>query len=199
MATIAAARARPSGTPFGWLAVGIVMSQVDLRVNGLDLLPDVVGYLLVALAAYRLRPLDRAFTVAAWCAALAAPFSVASLDRPTGSLASKTGHPALDVALALADAVILWCACTGVIAAAEAAGDGDLARDGRFRRALVVTVAVVWLLSPVLGPPVTRLPLGAVAGLLVAFAVVALAALVLVVGLLRRAGASLAGAAAGTS
>ena len=79
------------------------MTQVDLRVNGLDLLPDVLGYLLVVVTAYQLRALDRRLAPAAWCAALAAPLSIASLDRPTGNLVSKTGDPRLDLVLALAD------------------------------------------------------------------------------------------------
>jgi hypothetical protein len=199
MATIAATHARAFRATFGWLAVGIVMAQVDLRLNGFDLLPDVLGYLIAALTAYQLRPLHRAFAVAAGCAALAAPLSLASLDRHAGSTVSKTGDPALDVVLALADVVILWCVCTGVVAAAEDAGDHDLAADGRFRRMLVVAVAVLWLLTPVLGPLLARLPLGLAAALLIAYAVVAVVSLVLVVGLLLRAGRLLEGAHAQTS
>ena len=62
-----------------------------------------------------------------------------------------------------------------------------------------MTVAVLWLLSPALGPLVTRLPLAAVAGVLVAFAFVAVCAIVLVVGLLRRVGRALAATAAGAA
>jgi hypothetical protein len=93
------------------------------------------------------------------------------------------------------DVVIVWGACTGVVGAAARAGASDLAAVGRRRRGPIVAASLVWLLSPVLGPVLVRLPLGVAAALVIGYAVFAVAALLLFVGLLRRAGRSLGGEA----
>lgn len=196
MATIAVPTPAPhASSAFGWLAVGIVLSQVDLRLNGFDLLPDLVGYLIIAVAASRLRPTHHAFGLAAVGALAIAPVSLAALSPHAAGVSSKTGSPVLDALLALADVVILWSTCTGVIGAAAGADHAYLAVAARRRRALVVGVAVVWLFSPALGPALARLPIGLAASMLIVYAAVAVGSLLLLVGLLRRAGRSLGGAA----
>jgi hypothetical protein len=195
MATYAASAFPAPASMFGWLAAGIVMEEVDLRVNGFDLLPDALGFLIVVLAAARLRPAHGAFTAAIVAGLAAAPVSVAALAPNAHGLSSKTGSPLLDALLALADVVILASVCTGVAGAAAAAGDADLAASARRLRPFVVTAAVIWLLSPVLGPVLARLPIGLAAGLLVGYAVAGLVALILLVRLLRRASRALGGVA----
>jgi hypothetical protein len=195
MATYATSAFPAPASMFGWLAAGIVLEEVDLRVNGFDLLPDVLGFLIVVLAAARLRHAHGAFTAAIAAGLAAAPVSVAALGPHAVGLSSKTGSPLLDALLALADVVILASVCTGVAGAAAVAGDADLAASARRLRPFVVTAAVIWLLSPVLGPVLARLPIGLAAGLVAGYAVAGLVSLILLVRLLRRAGRELGGVA----
>lgn len=68
-------RGSVDGVPLRLVAVGLLVAFLDLRVFALDVLPDVVGWALVALGVRRLPALvagGRAAAVAGWAAAAAA-------------------------------------------------------------------------------------------------------------------------------
>jgi hypothetical protein len=135
---------------FTWLLVGFAMTLIDFRVNrGPDLVPDCVGYLAMMLAALSLRRLDRAFAVAAACAAVMTPFSVVSLFRPGGTT-HKTGNIWLDSLWGIGDLGIQWAVCTGVIGAGEQAGRSEMAARDRTRRTWIVTTGALFAGSPLL-------------------------------------------------
>jgi len=89
----------------GW---GLLLVLLDLRVNGLDLVPDPVGWLAVLLAARSLSPLHRAF---AWSVAASVLGLVASVPEWLG-----TGGALVSAATSVAETVLVFATCTAIIA-----------------------------------------------------------------------------------
>ena len=171
---------------FTWLAVGLVMTVVDLRINGFDLIPDFIGYLIATLTLMRLRELDPSFGWAAAVTGVLTPVSLLSLDRPPGTY-SKTGSWGTDLAWYAADTIVGWLICSGILSAARRRGDLPLAATAANRRVLVVlsglAIGLPFLLrnsSP-----------GAVVAILIVVAIFVIVVFCLLIGLLRQAGRSL--------
>ncbi len=100
----------PTGplTPLGAAATGLILVLVDFRIQGFDLIPDPIGWVLAAVALCSLRPVHRGFTVAGVAAWLAV---VPSLPDVVG-----VEHVLISSAIAVALLVIEVAACTAIIA-----------------------------------------------------------------------------------
>lgn len=99
--------------------VGSLLVVLDLRVNGVDVLPDPLGWLLAAVALLRLRALHVAFRVA--CAVSA----VGVLVALPGVLGPETGL--LAGAVGLLQTVLVLTTCTAVHALLPDDGVGRVA------------------------------------------------------------------------
>jgi len=154
--------AAPSAAP-GLLVAGLLLAWVDVRVDAIDVLPDVLGCVLVVVALGRLQPVLPRLRTARAVAVVAAVLSLVDLvhgpptttttsDGYTTSI-STTGVPEVLVSglsalgtLALAVSVALLCSV--VAQAATARGELPLAR--RFRllaRGIALTEGVLTLLG----------------------------------------------------
>jgi hypothetical protein len=69
-------------TPLGAVALGLVLVLADLRASSVDLIPDPLGWLLVAVGTSRLAPLSARFGWASRCAVVAGVLSFADLVHP---------------------------------------------------------------------------------------------------------------------
>lgn len=49
---------------FGYIFWGLLIVMVDININGFDILPDVLGHILVATGTARLAPLSSQFVTA---------------------------------------------------------------------------------------------------------------------------------------
>lgn len=176
---------RPSA--FGWLLAGLILAQFDVRINGLDLLPDAAGYAVIAWTTWHLRGRDDIFRFAATGATVLAPISILSLYRPTGSIGSKTGNVWIDTAWAVIDFGILYAVCTGVIRLARGARDARLATQASRARAVVLLSQGLFVAAPLLSETVGGLPNGVIAALLLVYVALAILGIVLLVRLLNRA------------
>ncbi len=90
------------------LVVAQVLVVLDLRVDGVDLVPDPLGWALSAVALLRLER-HVAFRLAAAAAGLAALVSVPSMVDPTGP-------PVLEPVLYGVQTAVVFGTCTGVMA-----------------------------------------------------------------------------------
>ncbi len=150
----------PAFRPLSAVAIGLVIVAIDFRVLALDLLPDPIGWLLIALGAWRLSLLK-----AAGAACLAAVLSISDTvlayrhvrltvtgEILSSSAGAPTGHlrwdPVSDwhaVAMAsamLAGGVTLWWLLGALSGRAEQAGERATAQRLRVLR---LVVPVVWV------------------------------------------------------
>ena len=107
-------------SPLTRFVLGFLVVLLDLRVGGVDLLPDLVGWILVLLGLVPLLRRSGWFQLAAGAAVLELVVSVAELTQPA------TGLPALIDSVATT--VLLFAVTSGVIAGVgsqevRAAGD----------------------------------------------------------------------------
>ncbi len=77
--------------PFGLLALGYVLAPLDLRAQGVDVLLDVFGWLLVVLALSRLHEQSTLFVRARVTAVVAGLLSLADLVQPLQTVSNGTG------------------------------------------------------------------------------------------------------------
>lgn len=113
----------------GW---GFLVVFIDIRLDGLDVLPDFIGWLVAYVGVTRLRPLDSAFGTAA--VAAAAEVALTAIGLVTG--ANILGY-ALD---ALASGVFVVYLCTGIMQRALAGGDPGMARSMAMIRGTAVVI-----------------------------------------------------------
>ena len=120
---------------------GLVPWFFDFRLNGFDLLPDVVGLLLVASGSLGLRAASRRFSSASTlCFVLAVLWPLEFLDLGQAAVAVMIVEVVLSCAM-------IWTLLGGIADLALERGRMDLARRAASRRLTYCQVAV--LLSPV--------------------------------------------------
>ena len=93
--------------PLALLGGGLLLVLLDLRINGLDVVPDPLGWLLALAAAASLSRLHDAFRVAA--AACGVGF-LASVPQWVGS-----GGGLVEVATGVAETVLVFFVCTAIM------------------------------------------------------------------------------------
>ena len=124
---------------------GILLAMLDFRINGFDLLPDFLGYLLVAIGCTGLISASSLFKPARLIAWILVIFELASLAG------ARLGEPISSVD-SLLDLVLIWCVLGGVIELAVAQGREDLARRATVRRKLYLIATLISFLMPRLFP-----------------------------------------------
>jgi hypothetical protein len=129
---------------FGLIFWGLIFVIVNVTLNGFDLLPDFIGYLLVAVGTDGLGAVSRKFSTArtlAWCLV---PVSLASLFV-AGELGTTLGY----VRFAL-DCFMMWALLGGIMDFAVARERFDLAQRAAARRvAYVVLMCLMKFLSTI--------------------------------------------------
>ncbi len=93
--------------PLNLLAVGLLMVVLDFRVDDIDLVPDVLGWVIAALSLLRLEP-HVAFKAGAATAGIAAAVSLPALVAPEGLFLGGVATAAFTV--------VIFATCTGVMA-----------------------------------------------------------------------------------
>lgn len=115
------ARATVDAEPLSTLrrgVVGILLVAVDINLGRFDVLPDPLGYLLIALALGPLVPLHRGFGWARNAAVVGVVSSTAGLLLRTLDPDSRTvvENPVTSIADAVIEAVVVVALCTALIA-----------------------------------------------------------------------------------
>jgi len=111
---------------------------LDFRINSFDLLPDFIGYILVAIGCGGLGAVSRRFHAASTMAWILLVLSVIGFVLPGGSLYSL-----LRLVSNVADSVMMWQLLGGIMELADAKGRMDLMKDADTRRMTYVLIAVV--------------------------------------------------------
>ncbi len=122
----------------GW---GLLLVFVDIRIDGVDVIPDLIGWVLAVVAMSRLQTLHAAFAVARTAAGAGVLVN----------LAIYLGADAVLVALeAITVGVFVFAVCTGLLRRAAQAGDAGTARAAqqiRWAHATLTALSVVGLLA----------------------------------------------------
>lgn len=170
----------------------------DFQVHGLDILPDWIGYILFAIALTQLAPAHSRFARGRIYAVVLTVLSVGyavwsfgqrSTTAPTG------GYPSVAFAVlsltALLDLLMIWDVCEGIAALARAVGYRDLARSAFVPQVVyAASVVLFWLVALPWWFKAGKM-VGIVVAAGVAAGIVGFIAILLLMGLVRRAGRDL--------
>lgn len=172
--------------PFSQIFWGLLLVILDLKVNQLDLLPDFLGFILIAFGARRLAPFSPQFRTAHVLSWVLCGLSLIGifLRGNAGSLYSM-------VVTGL-DCWMMWCLLGGMMDYSTAQGRPDLAEMARRRRlAYVIILAGLFLTAWVV-----RVDRGLASAWAVGFLVALVVLMVLILHLLHRIKNEVAAAAA---
>ncbi|HEY1172555.1 MAG TPA: hypothetical protein VGH19_14390 [Verrucomicrobiae bacterium] len=122
---------------FGLVFWGLVLIGIDVRV-GFDLLPDFIGYILVAIGCSRLGAASRRFPFTSNLAWIMVGLSLISIVMPGGVLSRL-----LYLVSALVDCGMMWQLLAGIIELTEVKGRSDLAKDADRWRTAYMVIAVI--------------------------------------------------------
>lgn len=143
------------------VVIGILLVAVDLNIESFDLLPDPVGYLLVALALGRVAHLHRAFGWARLAALVGVATSTVGLFlRRVDEDGTVAEHPATLTADTVLEIVVVVALCTALIALCHNPRVTTPARTLRVAlpAASVVGSVLTLALVPVEGTTITTEP-----------------------------------------
>lgn len=128
--------------PLYRIAAGFLITSLALRINGFDLLVDVIGWVLVVFGLSRMEAsVDPAFRRARVSAIVT---GVISCAVPIG----LTVNSVIGLLYTLSTQVTIWLIAEGIIARARNAGDASTASTFNVLRWILATViAVGWLVS----------------------------------------------------
>lgn len=154
---------------------GLLLVIVDFQVNGIDILPDFLGYILVALGCRGLTAVSPRFSTASILAWVMAFFAVASY-------AIEGNSAVLSVLFVAVDCAMMWSLLGGVMALAEFRQRPDLSQRASTRRIAYVAIMGLTTLFGLMGPR----SLGGADGLLVMFVIGMLVVLCLILHLIHR-------------
>lgn len=151
--------------PLVLVALGLVLVALDLRIGGLDLLPDPLGWVVAAVGAGLLRDRHVGFLVAAVACAAGVLLSLPDMAVEGAGRAGRTGAPsagAEDAVVVLLQTVVLFSTCTAISRILPDTGVGRVAGVLRWvdlALTAAVQVLVVLLVSGT-GARVLRAPSG---------------------------------------
>lgn len=144
---------------FGWVLVFF-----HIKVSGFDLLPDTIGYILVAIACARLEDLHRAFAPVRWLAIMLSLVSLVMVLVPPDVQALWAW-----VAILMQMATMAWF-CTSIATAAIEHHEEGLAAIARNRRNwMIATFAGSWMVLAMIPRVEMALLLGVMAVVLLCF------------------------------
>lgn len=109
----------PAGAPMrplATLAWGLLLVVLDLRVDGVDLLPDPIGWVIGAVAAHALfRSVGVSQPeVRRWFAATSVACAAAVLPAAPEWVGVQQ-HPVITIAVSIAETVVVFATCTGIM------------------------------------------------------------------------------------
>lgn len=126
--------------PLYRIATGFLIVSLGLKINGFDLLVDVVGWFLVASGLSRMeQSVDPVFGKARISAIVAGVISCAELI-------GLTANPVIDLLDTLSTQVAIWLVAEGIIVRARTFGDASTASTFNALRWVLATVAAVGFL-----------------------------------------------------
>jgi hypothetical protein len=171
--------AQTMSTRFGLVFWGLLLVILDFNINGIDILPDVVGYILVAIGCAGLSSVSHRFSTASVLSCILAALAlIAYILR--GSIATGLEYVSLAV-----DIAMIWFLLGGVMELATARQRMDLSeRASQYRIVYTVLMCLATLAGVVGGPAV-------VMGIVVVICMLTL--LILILHLLYRAKHELTG------
>ncbi|NEA34381.1 hypothetical protein [Streptomyces sp. SID13031] len=148
----------------GW---GVLVILLDFHYQGVDLIVDLAGWIMLYVGLRRIWRLDNAFRVATGFAFVGAVASIPELLPLFGGPAFVGGEARLALLIFVGGAVIILT-CTGLMRVADQAGDRSLESRARWLRG---TEAVSVVVSLLIGPRQAIVmgggdPVGGVVGLL---------------------------------
>ncbi len=121
---------------------GLLLAITDITINGIDILPDFIGYILVGLGCAGLGNVSRRFGVASTCSIFLTLIALAEYFI-RGEFAVAVSYVRL-----VLDCVMMWTLLGGVMDFANSRERFDLARTASNRRALYVGfIAFVYLVA----------------------------------------------------
>lgn len=122
---------------FNQIFWGLILVILDLNINNFDMLPDFVGYILVAVGASGLKAISLKFAIAGTLSWVLMCLSL------LGLFVSGDHSVALTVIDLAIDCVMIWNLLGGVIAFSEKHNRTDLARRASKRRLAYVVLMVL--------------------------------------------------------
>ena len=124
---------------------GLLLSVFPFKLNGVDLLPDVIGYLLVFLGCRGLMSQAVGFTVAGPVAIVLMLLWLIAIVIPR-EMSSVFGTVVIVVNL-----VLVWYLIEGIGEIATRGGRQEIVESSRTRRAVYVVVMLIVALLPIVG------------------------------------------------
>jgi hypothetical protein len=158
-------------TPLGLMVAGWGLVALDFRIDGLDLLPDLIGWAFVLVGLIRVADRSQWFGAAAFAAAFGLVLGIPLLVAEAG--------PVLSTLCLLGETVVVFGTCTGI---REVVGRSRVREAANLLRWADLAISVVALVMIVLVGPVELTAVGAAA--IVPVVLVTLAALAVMVGFL---------------
>lgn len=118
---------------------GLVFVFVDIKIDGIDLLlPDIIGYILIYFALTRLANMSAEF-------GKARPHVIAAAVLWLLEAFHVNPFELVAIALTIAETLIIWYVCTGIVLLALERNDVALANTAETRRKLYFVAAVASL------------------------------------------------------
>ena len=166
---------------------GLLLVVVDFRLSGFDILPDFIGFAIIAVGLGLLVPLNPRFQTAKIMAMILVVLSLASLIEFPATDGAQGFHPgwfAFGLLVTVLDIVMIWQLCGGIIDLAREEGLDDLATRASTRRGLYVGLHLV---TYVLILITLDAPKGDLAPLAIGLLIFAVVVVCLLMGLMLRA------------
>jgi hypothetical protein len=119
---------------------GLLLVVIDFRLNGFDILPDFIGFALIAAGAGLLVPLNPRFQTAKIMALILIVLSLVSLVElgNDGGPGFNPGWFFFGLIVTVLDVIMVWQLCGGIIDLARERGLDDLATRASTRRGLYI-------------------------------------------------------------
>lgn len=123
---------------------GLVLLLIDVKLDNVDILNDIAGYLVIFAGLRELARVDVAFEYAK-------PFAAGGAVAAAVITFAGPSNWATDAISALIDGLLVWTICTGIIRIALPAGHAMLAEAARVRRNWNVIAVVIGAAASVIG------------------------------------------------
>lgn len=120
---------------------GELLVILDLRINGFDVLPDVIGYFLVALGCQALTAESKKYSTAATCSWILVAASIAAFFVP-GDVALPFG-----LVFMVVDCTMVWFLLGGIIDYVLERERADLAQKAAARRIAYILIMAITMLA----------------------------------------------------
>ncbi|CAM3055636.1 hypothetical protein PASE110613_14630 [Paenibacillus sediminis] len=133
---------------------GLLLVVLDFRFGTFDVLPDVLGYVLIIIGLSTLKTIDRHFTISWWAAAAMIVISIVTFFQPVSSLEMSTAVQSISVVqigwaflLIILDIVMIYGICKGIIGHATLYNNQDLVQFAKRSLNTYVTLSVISLIA----------------------------------------------------